>query len=179
MKRKQLLLLLVLGNLVAAADSGSILLRDWLQALAFRQLDARRSEVNRITTRAEAEARGRQVRAMLLRMMGGLTEQRTPLNLRTTGVIDRVSYRVEKLIYESLPKFYVTANLYVPQTGRGPFPAVLQPIGHSTQAKSRAFYQTLALGLVKNGFVVLNYDPLGQGERRTFYDADLGDLRLE
>jgi cephalosporin-C deacetylase-like acetyl esterase len=178
MKRKQLLLLLVLCNLLAAADSGSMLLRDWLRAAAFRQLDARRSEVNRITTRAEAEARGRQVRAMLLRMMGGLPQQRTPLNLRTTGVIDRGDYRVEKLIYESLPKFYVTANLYVPQTGRGPFPAVLQPIGHSTQAKSRAFYQTLALGLVKKGFVVLNYDPLGQGERRIFYDADMGDSKV-
>jgi cephalosporin-C deacetylase-like acetyl esterase len=178
MKRKQVLLLLVLSNLAAAADSGSVLLRDWLQAVAFRQLDARRSEVNRIATRAEAEARGRQVRALLLRMMGGLPQERTPLNLRTTGVIDRGDYRVEKLIYESLPKFYVTANLYVPQTGRGPFPAVLQPTGHSTQAKARAFYQTLALGLVKSGFVVLTYDPLGQGERRIFFDADIGDSKV-
>lgn len=165
-------------NLVFAADSGSVRLRDWLQAVALHQLEARRSEVNRITTRAEAEARGRRVRAMLLRMIGGLPQQRAPLNLHKTGVIDRGDYRVEKVVYESLPKFYVTGNLYVPQTGHGPFPAVLQPTGHSTQAKSRAFYQTLALGLVKSGFVVLTYDPLGQGERRIFYDADLNDSKV-
>lgn len=74
-------------------------------------------------------------------------------------------YRIEKIIYESLPRFYVTANLYVPQRGKPPYPAVLQPVGQSLTAKARAFYQTLGLGLVKNGFVVLTYDPVGQGER--------------
>ena len=45
-------------------------------------------------------------------------------------------------------------------------------------AKARASYQTLSLGLVKNGFVVLTYDPLGQGERRIYYDAGLGDSKV-
>jgi dienelactone hydrolase len=157
-----------------SADS----LRAWLQALAFRQLEARQAEVQHIATAAEVQARGRRVRETLLRLMGGLPAERTPLNVRKTGVIDRGDYRVEKLIYESQPKFYVTANLYVPQTGRGPYPAVLHPTGHSVQAKARAFYQTLSLGLVKSGFVVLTYDPLGQGERRIFFDADLGDSKV-
>lgn len=178
MKRSLAVTLLAACILAPAAENGGEQLRDWLQALALRQLEARGGEVSRITTRAQAEARSRQVRAMLLRMLGGLPPERTPLNLRTIGVIHRGDYRVEKLVYESLPRFYVTANLYVPQAGRGPFPAVLQPTGHSTAAKSRAFYQTLALGLVKNGFVVLTYDPLGQGERRLFYDLDLGDSKI-
>jgi hypothetical protein len=55
---------------------------------------------------------------------------------------------------------------------------VLHPTGHSTAAKARAFYQTLSLGLVKQGFVVLTYDPLGQGERRLFYDRDLEDSKV-
>jgi hypothetical protein len=111
-------------------------------------------------------------------MMGGLPEGRTPLNLRKTGMIDRGDYRIEKIVYESLPNFYVTANLYVPQTGTPPYPAVLQPVGHSPAAKARAFYQNLGLGLVKNGFVVLTYDPTGQGERRIYYDAALGDSKV-
>ncbi len=142
-----------------------------------RQLEARRAEVALISTRAAAEARGKAVREKLLRMMGGLPGERAPLNVRRAGVIDRGDYRIEKLIYESLPKFYVTANLYVPK-GAGRFPAVLQPTGHSVQAKSRAFYQTLGLALVKSGFVVLTYDPLGQGERRLFYDRELGDSKV-
>lgn len=162
---------------LSAADDGSGL-RGWLQSRAFRQLDARRAEVARITTPAQARARGQQVRAMLTGMLGGLPRERTPLNLRRTRAVDRGSYRIEKLIYESAPRFYVTANLYIPQTGPGPFPAVLQPTGHSVQAKARAFYQTLALGLVKSGFVVLTYDPLGQGERRIFYDPALGDSKV-
>ncbi|MCL5743962.1 MAG: acetylxylan esterase, partial [Acidobacteria bacterium] len=32
--------------------------------------------------------------------------------------------------------------------------------------------------LAKQGFVVLTYDPLGQGERRLFYDADLEDSKV-
>ncbi|HZT28606.1 MAG TPA: acetylxylan esterase [Bryobacteraceae bacterium] len=76
------------------------------------------------------------------------------------------------------PRFYVTANLYVPQTGKPPYPAVLQPVGHSLAAKNRAFYQNLSLGLVKSGFVVLTYDPLGQGERRIFYDPALEDSKV-
>jgi len=161
----------------AAAGSG-VLLRDWLQAVALRQLETRRNQVARITSASQAEARGKEVRVMLLGMIGGLPQERTPLNLRRVRALDRGDYRIEKLIYESLPRFYVTANLYVPQSGPGPYPAVLQPVGHSVQAKARTFYQMLALGLVKNGFVVLTYDPVGQGERRIFYDTDLADSKV-
>jgi hypothetical protein len=62
-------------------------------------------------------------------------------------------------VYESRPRFYVTANFYVPTTGRAPYPAVLQPVGHSTSAKNRAFYQRIAISLVKTGFVVLTPVP--------------------
>ena len=37
-----------------------------------------------------------------------------------------------------------------------------------------AGYQSLGLGLVKHGFVVLTYDPAGQGERGIFYDPPSG-----
>jgi dienelactone hydrolase len=111
-------------------------------------------------------------------MIGGLPSERTPLNVRVTGTLDRTDYKVEKLIFESQPGVYVTANLYVPTTGNPPYPAVLHSTGHSVAAKARAFYQTLSLGLVKNGFVVLTYDPLGQGERREFFDSALEDSKV-
>jgi hypothetical protein len=88
-------------------------------------------------------------------MLGGLPGARAPLHVRRMGTLDRSSYRAGKIVFESLPGLYVTANLYIPQTGRPPYPAVLQPTGHSTTAKNRAFHQTLAIGLAKQGFVVL------------------------
>jgi dienelactone hydrolase len=115
------------------------------------------------------------VRKNFLAMLGGLPTERTPLNVRQTGVLKRAGYRVEKLIFESQPGLYVTANLYVPENGRSSHPAILHPTGHSTSAKNRAFYQTLSIGLVKQGFVVLCYDPAGQGERRIFYNAEFED----
>ncbi|HUS08715.1 MAG TPA: acetylxylan esterase [Bryobacteraceae bacterium] len=148
---------------------------EYLREIALRQLAARREKVAQIRTPEQFEERRAYVRRRLLKMLGPLPSEKTPLHIRKTGTLDRGSYRIEKLIYESRPHFYVTANLYVPQGGRGPYPAVLQPTGHSLSAKARAFYQKLGLGLVQQGFVVLTYDPTGQGERRIFYDARLGD----
>jgi dienelactone hydrolase len=154
------------------------MLRDYLTRTALDQLAARRERVSQINSRAAFETRRKQFRDDLLGMVGGLPSERTPLNVRVTGTLDRTDYKVEKLIFESQPGVYVTANLYVPKTGTPPYPAVLHSTGHSVAAKARAFYQTLSLGLVKKGFVVLTYDPLGQGERREFFDPALQDSKV-
>lgn len=153
------------------------ILSAYLQKIAQQQLASRRREVESIRTRDEYEARKKRLRAAALRMIGGLDDPRNPLNARKTGTLDRDGYRVDKVFYESRPRFYVTANLYVPK-GAGPFPAVLQPVGHSLTAKNRAFYQKIAIALVKQGFVVLTYDPIGQGERRVYWDNELGDSKV-
>lgn len=153
------------------------MLSSYLQRIAQQQLAARRRMVETIRTRDEYEARKRQTRAAALRMIGGLDDPRTPLNPRVTGTLQRDTYRVDKVVYESRPRFFVTANLYVPK-GPGPFSAVLQPVGHSVTAKNRAFYQRIAIALVRQGFVVLTYDPIGQGERRIYWDNDLGDSKV-
>lgn len=154
------------------------MLQTYLQKIAFEQLAERKRQIAAIRTREQFEERRTRIRRQLVAMLGGLPKGRSPLNVRKVGVIDHEDYRIEKIIYESLPGFYVTANLYVPEGGKPPYPAVLQPTGHSLAAKARAFYQNLGLGLVKNGFVVLTYDPVGQGERRIFYDPALGDSKV-
>jgi len=150
----------------------------WLENIARQQLAQRRQEVAKLRTPAEIRLRGQQVRANLRRWIGGLPETKTPLNIKRAGVIERPGYRVEKIVFESQPRFFVTANLYIPTNAPGPFPAVLQPTGHSLTAKARELYQSLSIGLVKYGFVVLTYDPLGQGERRIFFDPDLNDSKV-
>ena len=77
---------------------------------------------------------------------------------------------IEKVIYESLPGYYVTANLYRPnQPGR--YPGVLLQAGHTQEGKAEP--QLLAANLALKGFVSLAFDPVGQGEREQIYDAQL------
>lgn len=118
------------------------------------------------------------IRERMTTMIGGLPEVRTPLNDRTVSTFERQGYRVEKVVFESLPGFRVTANLYVPTTGTGPFPAVLGTAGHSDNGKAHEVYQAMWISLVRRGYVVLAYDPPGQGERLEYYDPELGRSRV-
>src|SRR5207247_10478526 len=61
-------------------------------------------------------------------MIHGLPE-RTPLNPVIVRVLEREGYRIESLMFESRPNFWVTASLYVP-AGSGPFPGIISPCGH-------------------------------------------------
>ena len=77
---------------------------------------------------------GADVRTRFIAALGGFPEK-TPLNGRVTGKAERDGYRIEKVLYESRPDHHVTAVLYLPQ-GRGPFPGVIMPMGHSTNGKA-------------------------------------------
>ena len=86
------------------------------------------------------------------------------------------NYTIEKVIFESLPGFYVTANLYRPnQPGR--YPGVLLQAGHTQEGKPEG--QRLAANLALKGFVVLAFDPVGQGEREQTYDRAGGPTRWQ
>ncbi len=144
---------------------------------AFDQLALRKEKVGQLKTREDWMARQKQVRATIVKLIGGFPEK-TPLNVRVTGVLKRDGYRVEKLIYESLPRYYVTAALFVPDKVRRNAPAILNAIGHSTKSFRRPLYQHVIINLVKKGFVVLTYDQIGQGERLQYYDEKLGKSPL-
>ncbi len=95
----------------------------------------------------------------------GSFPKKSPLNAKVTGKLDGSSYRVEKVLFESLPNHHVTALLYLPANGDGPWPGVLFACGHSANGKAYPPYQTACALLAQNGFVVLSYDPISQGER--------------
>jgi len=88
--------------------------------------------------------------------------ERPPLNPRVTGVVERPAYRIEKLYYESLPKLYVTANLYVPEGLTAPAPGVLYVCGHSEQQK--VHYQAHPRRFAQLGFVCLIVETVQLGE---------------
>lgn len=117
----------------------------------------------------------RTIEKHLLSMLGGLPTERTPLHPRITGTIQMDGFRIEKLIFESLPGIYVSALLYVPEDGNNSHPAILVPAGHA--ANGKVHYQALCQRLVQRGYVVISWDPVGQGERSQFWDAKAGKSR--
>lgn len=108
------------------------------------------------------------LRQKLLQMIGGLPAVKTDLHPVITGKIVMDGYSIERLIFQSLPGLYVTALVYVPNDQASKHPAVLVPAGHASDGKSH--YQALSQRLVGRGYVVISWDPIGQGERSQFWD---------
>lgn len=108
-----------------------------------------------------------------LRRIGGLPE-RTPLNPQIVGRLDRRGYRLEKIIFESQPKHFVTAVLFLPDASKfkPPYAAVLVPCGHSNEAKAYRNYAGFGALCAFNGLAALVFDPIDQGERHQWRDAD-------
>ncbi len=131
--------------------------------------EERRKTLKAIRTRKEAE---RYINHALssIRKAFPLPEVKTPLNARTTGVLEKPGYRIEKVIFESRPGFLVTGNLYIPSGIKKQVPGVLAPCGHTIEGKGYPLYQEFCLRLVNSGFVVFMYDPMGQGERDQYFN---------
>jgi cephalosporin-C deacetylase-like acetyl esterase len=166
------LLLLVVAASAHAADDGYDALLRWMDGIAQKQLADRSARIAAITTVPQAETRKTAVRRKILESIGGLPDYAGPLNPSVTGRIDHRDYVIEKVIFESLPRLYVTANVYLPKRP-GRHPGILLPLGHWWQGKPAV--QVLAANLATKGFVVLAYDPLGQGERYQAYDKRMGE----
>lgn len=160
---------LTLSSLSAQKTSQDQVLR-WMNEIAQRELQQRAKEISEIHTVAQADHRKQIVRAEILKDLGGLPDYSGPLNARVTGVIHNDSFTIEKVIYESLPGFYITADVYRPNRP-GRYPAVLLQAGHTQEGKPEN--QRVAVNLATKGFVVLCFDPIGQGEREQTYSKQL------
>ncbi len=145
-------------------------LYEQLRLEAGRAFDERRRALAALKTPEDVVKRQEELRSRFIEALGGFPE-RTPLNARSIGTLQGEGHRVEKVIYESRPGHAVTANLYLPE-GKGPFPGVLVPCGHSENGKAAEAYQRAAILLARNGLAALCYDPIGQGERRQLLTPD-------
>jgi pimeloyl-ACP methyl ester carboxylesterase len=162
--------------MAAAAAWGQPAVDSYLTELAREAFRARDAELARLD-KAGAERRQQHIRERMLREIGGFPAAKSPLNPRITRSFNRPGYRVDNLIFESRPNFYVTANLYVPTAAKAPFPALAGVAGHSANGKASATYQHVWISLAKRGFLVLAFDPPGQGERSEYFDPAAGMSR--
>ena len=181
---------LILTNKALAEDENLRVLDRWMKytdaenslyhfisSLAINQLEQREKEIAGLNSKEQWLQRQKDVRKKLLNIVGPFP-QKTPLNAQVLAKVKKEGYTLEKIVYESMPKFYVTACLFVPDGLKDKAPAVLFCSGHSGQAFRRDIYQQTLLNLVKKGFIVLAFDPIGQGERLQYFDANIGDSRV-
>ena len=125
-----------------------------------------------LKTRAEYDAYRAKMCARMVEAVGGFPE-RTPLNAKVVATVPREGYRIEKILFESLPGVYVTGLLYVPDSPefKPPYPAFLVTCGHSGNGKGSDGYQRACVQGVKQGMVAFIYDPISQGERMQVPDT--------
>jgi len=144
---------------------------------AFQQLEQREQQIAGLSG-AEAHLNHQQlVKQKLSEIMGEFPE-RTPLNVQISGVLKKQDFRVEKIIYESIPGYYVSAALFLPSRRKGKLPAIVYASGHTDNGFRGETYQHVIINLVKKGFAVFAFDPVGQGERWQYFD-ETGEKRFK
>ncbi len=116
-------------------------------SVAFQQLNEREETITKLNSKDDYLKRQEIVKEKLLRIMGTFPKK-TPLNAQITGVIEKDDYRVEKVIYESIPGYYVTAALYLPKNIKGKAPAVIYASGHTANGFRSETYQHICINLV-------------------------------
>ena len=93
-----------------------------------------------------AEGYVREVRQKTRPCFGPFPEK-TPLNPRVAGTVERDAYTAEEVLFESRPRFLVAANLYVPKGRTFPRPGAVGTCGHAARGKAAEAYPSFARGM--------------------------------
>jgi len=141
------------------------MMSDYLTAIVDEQFAKRAALLAELKTAEDWDRHAAFIRSSMAEWTGPLPE-RTPLNARVTGRIERDRYTLEKILFESRPDFLVSANLYIPRGYPSPRPTVLNVIGHSAAGKGTEKVQRRAIAQARKGFVAFVVDCIGQGERQ-------------
>lgn len=144
---------------------------------AYAALDKRSQKVNTIHSLAEWQQRQQWLKKRLQEVIGPFPEK-TPLNATIVKIYDKDFYRMENIIYESRPGYYVTSALFIPN-GTKKAPAIVYCSGHSDNGYRPKGYLNEILNFVKKGFIVFAFDPMGQGERLQYYNPQTNKSRFK
>jgi dienelactone hydrolase len=153
------------------------MLQHHLAEQAFVYLDKRDEEIANLKSKEDWIERQGKVKNILMSLVGPFPDK-TPLNAKITGTVRKNGFRVEKVLFESMPGYYVTSCLFIPDGIKGKRPAIIQVSGHSYPAFRSPGTQTQIYNLVKKGFIVFAIDPVGQGERLQYWDKGQNKFAL-
>jgi dienelactone hydrolase len=138
-------------------------LLDELEARAKASLD----HINHASSAEEAN-RAREPLRKNLEQSLGYRKLPWPPSLQPTlvGTVPGLGYRIEKIVFQTLPGTMVPAHLYLPEGLTAPAPAILFYNGHWwPDGKTRPDFQAFCINMARFGFIVFNFDAFGQGER--------------
>jgi hypothetical protein len=146
-----------------------------LASQAYSLLEKRSTGVAGIKDLSGWQERQKYIRETLMKITGPFPEK-TPLNAKILRTIQKEDYRVEHIVFESQPRFYVTSSLFIPSglKKNQKAPAIIYCSGHSADGYRSAVYQHVIINLVKKGFIVFAFDPVGQGERLEYFNPETG-----
>ena len=177
-------LLLLTPSQLKAQNEYDIITDNWLQytdapnslyhyiaGQAIGILSKRADEISKITSLPEWQARQKAVKETLIDIVGPFPAK-TPLNAVIVRTVEKEGFRVQHIIFESQPGFYVTSSLFLPFSLRKgkKAPVVIYCSGHANDGYRGEVYQHVILNLVTKGFIVFAFDPVGQGERLEYFD---------
>ncbi len=132
-----------------------------------------------LLTPDDVRRRQEELRKLALDALGGdLPDDRPVPTARPAGTLAADGYVVEKLVLDVGDGVLLPTHLYRPDsaTARRPAGAVLFLCGHADAGKAAPRYQAMCARLARAGLVVLTYDSIGQGERKSYLDADGREL---
>jgi cephalosporin-C deacetylase-like acetyl esterase len=144
----------------------------YLNSLAAPYYDIRDKAIARLHNKNDWAERQRLMKQKITEAIGSFPEK-TPLNARITSIIHKEQFRIEKIVFESWPGFYVTGCLFIPQNIQGKLPAVLNLIGHEQHSYHEPLDQVIIQNLVRKGMIVFSIDPLGQGEHVQYFEPGI------
>jgi hypothetical protein len=102
-------------------------------------------------------------------------QHRGPVKWIAKGLLDRDSYTIEKILYESYPGMMVSALVYTPKGLTAPAPAMVSITGHTTcDSKANVEAQARSVNLARRGLIVVTYDYIGTFERNTGINPSAG-----
>lgn len=148
-------------------ESGGQSLYNFLANKALSRLDERKQQINALKSEKSWVNRQQQIKKAYAQILGSFPSK-TPLNAVITGIVKNDGIEVRKIYFESIPGYYVTGALFLPEVRKGKLPAILYCSGHNQAGFRSGLYQRVILNYVKKGFAVFAFDPIGQGERRQF-----------
>ena len=147
----------------------------YLTGQAYDLLAQRAGKTAGFSSLSNWQQRQKWLRETLLDIVGPFPEK-TSLNAKIIRTIEKDGYKIEHIIYESQPGFYVTSSMFLPAGLKkgSKAPAVIYCSGHSAEGYRSAVYLHIIVNLVKKGFIVFAFDPVGQGERLEYFDPETG-----
>jgi dienelactone hydrolase len=138
---------------------------EYIANYAMDQLEKANEQWENVLEEGNADDYIEKIRRKIITSYGFMPFRQTGNPLKTTMVskFGLPDCTIENVLFDSFPGWRVNATIYTP-LGKGPFPAVVIPVGHS--GKQFANYQIPARAFASLGYIAVTFDPPGQASEK-------------